>query len=342
MVKASIIILNYKGLRFLKDCFDSLKRQTFKDFEVIFMDNGSNDGSAEYVPKIYPKAKIIDQKENLGFAAGNNLAYKQAKGEYVVLLNNDTIADKNWLNNLIKEADKDKNVALVGAICAPFNTPTNKITSRNFPHTTIGITGADIPISGERSLYVDGASCLIRKKLFEQPFDGDFFCYAEDVYLSWLANLKGYKVVYSEAKYLHFGSGASANTPQSTMTHYLVERNILMDFLIFYQVSTLFKLFPMIILSRLVKIFSKLLTFQFSRAWAILRGEIWFVLHLPKIISKRRKIQRERKVSDKEILKLMSCKMFNERESAARILNKISCAYLKLVMLKTIENEARN
>jgi GT2 family glycosyltransferase len=342
MVKASVIILNYKGKRFLKDCFESLRKQTFKDFEVIFMDNASNDNSAEHVKEIYPKARIIENKVNLGFAGGNNLAYKQAKGEYVVLLNNDTIADKNWLKNMIKEADKDPNVALVGAICAPFNTPFEKINVKNFPHSTIGITGADIHISSKRSLYVDGASCLIRKKFFEKPFDEDFFCYAEDVYLSWLANLKGYKVVHSESKYLHYGSGASANTPQSTMTHYLVERNILMDFLIFYQISTLLKLLPLIALSRIVKILSKLFTFQFSRAWAIFRGELWFIFHLPKIVLKRKKVQKMRKVSDKEILKLMSCKMFNERESAARILNIFSCAYLKLMRIKTIENEARN
>ena len=83
MVETSVVVLNYNGKQHLRDCFESLEAQDYKDFEIIFVDNASKDGSIEYVKKNYPKIKAISNAKNLGFAGGNNTGMRAAKGEFV-------------------------------------------------------------------------------------------------------------------------------------------------------------------------------------------------------------------------------------------------------------------
>lgn len=344
MVKVSVIIVNYNGKRFLKDCFESLRKQIFKDFEVIFVDNGSSDNSVEFVKKNYPKVRVIENESNLGFAEGNNVGYRVAKGKYVVLLNNDTIVDKNWLKELVDVAEKDKSIAIVGAVSFPFGTDLNKVKIGRYNYT-LSITGATVSANGNRTLYIDGASCLIRKSIFKELFDKDYFCYGEDIYLGWLANLRGYKTVYGNAKYLHFGSGTTQNSPvygknkSSVLAVYYVERNTLMNFLIFYEFKTLMEILPLIILTGIIKLSEKMISFDLKRAGAIIRAYLWVALNIGRIIEKRKKIQGLRKIKDNEILRLMSYKMFDENRRIAGFINKFAKAYIRLIGIRTIENE---
>ena len=105
MIKVAIIIVNWNGKKFLPTCLSSLRGQTYKLFKVIFVDNGSTDGSVEFVRKNFPEIMIIENKRNLGFAEGNNIgirqAFKNKNIKYIVALNNDTKLDENWLKELI-------------------------------------------------------------------------------------------------------------------------------------------------------------------------------------------------------------------------------------------------
>jgi GT2 family glycosyltransferase len=108
----SIVVLNWNGKEITEECLNSIKKQTFKDYEIILVDNNSTDGSSEYLKKRFPKINLIQNKENYGYAKGNNIGIKKAKGDYVLILNNDIILDKNFL----KELDKHKNKAdILGA-----------------------------------------------------------------------------------------------------------------------------------------------------------------------------------------------------------------------------------
>src|SRR5687768_4403046 len=97
--QVSIIILNYNGKQFLKDCFESVLAQSYPDFEIIFFDNASDDGSIEYIKEKFTdsRIKIITSTENLGFAGGNNEALTHCANDLIVLLNNDTKTEKDWL-----------------------------------------------------------------------------------------------------------------------------------------------------------------------------------------------------------------------------------------------------
>jgi GT2 family glycosyltransferase len=97
----SIIIVNWNGKSFLADCLDGLKRQTYGNFSVIMVDNGSVDGSLDYVQTHYPEVKTIALSENSGFAVANNIAIESVKTKYVALLNNDAVPHPDWLQNLM-------------------------------------------------------------------------------------------------------------------------------------------------------------------------------------------------------------------------------------------------
>lgn len=100
-MELSIIILNHNGKQWLKDCFQSVFDNTHNiSFEVILVDNASTDGSVEYVRKEFPQVKVIKNNANVGFTRGNNIGVKEAVGEYVCILNNDTIVLPDALNNL--------------------------------------------------------------------------------------------------------------------------------------------------------------------------------------------------------------------------------------------------
>ena len=100
MPELSVIIVNWNGKHFLEECLSSLRQQTFRDFEVILVDNASEDGSVDYVRQFFPEVQVIAERENLGFAAGNWAGYKEARGEVIVLLNNDTAAHPSWLSEI--------------------------------------------------------------------------------------------------------------------------------------------------------------------------------------------------------------------------------------------------
>jgi len=125
MINTSIIIVNWNGKHHLDVCLSSIFNQTYKDFNVIFVDNGSTDDSVEYVKNNFSEVNIIECKKNYGFAEGNNIGIRQAlknpEVKYIVTLNNDTETDKDWLKQLIEVAEKDEKIGAVSSKMLFFN-----------------------------------------------------------------------------------------------------------------------------------------------------------------------------------------------------------------------------
>src|SRR5262245_50398579 len=123
----SILIVNYNGKRYLDDCLTAVERQSYpRDrWEVILVDNGSTDGSVEHLRANYPWVRVVAAGHNLGFAGGNNEGYRHSRGELIALLNNDTVAQPDWLAALVKAIDAD---ARIGAA-------TSKILFKHEPGT---------------------------------------------------------------------------------------------------------------------------------------------------------------------------------------------------------------
>jgi len=230
----SVIIPNWNGRRFLQECIDSLKGQTFEDFEILLVDNGSTDGSADFVEAQYGEfIRVLRNKENLGFAGGNNIGIRKAKGEYIVLLNNDTWADPRWLEELVKATQ-----------CAPsVGMWASKICSYSRRDRIEG-AGELIYWDGlcrsrgqyeqdhgqynvmEEILFPPGCGAMYRKSLFDGIglFDEDFFAYADDSEIGIRARLAGWKGLFvPPAIVYHKNSGTAGQ--YSPLKAFYVERN---------------------------------------------------------------------------------------------------------------------
>jgi GT2 family glycosyltransferase len=236
--KVSIIIPNYNGQKYLGECLDSLHRLDFPrdQYEIIVVDNASSDGSKGFIHSTYLDVALIQAERNLGFAGGCNLGIKNSCGESVVLLNNDTVVDTNWLKELVAVADSDKEVAIVGSKLLFKHTP-NEIQNAGSYLTNRG-DGGDIgshqPDEGQYNttrevMAVCGASMLVRRTLIEEigALDEDFFAYYEDIDLCYRTRLYGKKIVFASKSIVYHVHAATSGEWSPSFT-FLVFRNKLL------------------------------------------------------------------------------------------------------------------
>jgi GT2 family glycosyltransferase len=194
-MELSVIIVNYNGIKYLKECLDSLyDKLKNTSFEIIVIDNNSEDESCSYIKKNYPNVLLIESKENLGFGRGNNLGVKFAKGEIILLLNNDTVLldsiepaieiltkNENLGILTIKMLDENKQYVLsVGK----FPSPLKMLKFSLFNERRLEFISGKF--DSNKIYYVDwvtGSFMLMRKKDYDtvQGFDPDYFLYVEDV-----------------------------------------------------------------------------------------------------------------------------------------------------------------
>lgn len=363
----SVQIINWNGLRFLKDCFDSLLKQDYPNFELVLVDNGSIDKSIYFIKSNYSKeikkglVRIDALGKNYGFAEGYNLAYSHTNADYILLINNDTICpDKQLVSKMVLKAESNPRVALVGASIYPFGTDLKKINRTERPGTlSLSLTNTLRHLKNNNVFYVSGCCCLIKRSLIDIPFDKDYFAYCEDVYLGWKSIIQGYSNVQEpNAKILHYGSGTSGSG--SPFVRYYAERNRMLNCLLFYSPLTLLRVFPLLILYSFV---AGIFFLQRPKVfWSFLKGHIWILFHPITIIKKRRKIQSIRVIDDKEIIAMLSSEIFlmktkltsfketlkNKKkimhliDSSSKILNKLSSSYCKIVGLRTLDNYGKN
>ena len=115
METVTVVIPNYNGKKYLDDCLRSLKKQTYRDFHVIIVDNGSTDGSVEYIRNNHSDVEVIALNENTGFANAVNVGIKASDSEYVFLLNDDTVCEENVIESLVKTMNRGKKLFSVQA-----------------------------------------------------------------------------------------------------------------------------------------------------------------------------------------------------------------------------------
>ena len=218
--KLSIIIPNFNGKQFIKLCLDSIRKQDYSFYELIIVDNGSSDGSVEYINEYYPELTLIENKENLGFAAAVNQGIKSSSSEYVFLLNNDVELESDCVSNLLKCIEKDENIFAVSSKMVQYN-DRNKMDDAGDEYTILGWTckvgdgkSPDLYTSERETFSACAGAAIYRKDILDKLkyFDENFFAYMEDVDISYRARIWGYKCVYCpEAVVYHLGSGTSGS-----------------------------------------------------------------------------------------------------------------------------------
>jgi hypothetical protein len=297
-----------------------LRSQSFKDFEIILVDNGSEDGSVEFIKNDYSEVTIIALKENTGFSKAVNIGIKKAQGKYIALLNNDTEVHPDWLKNLKLAAEKYPQYYFFASKILCFD-------KRN----TIDSAGDGIYVNGrayrrghyqkngpefnkEQEVFgVCGAAAFYKKELFDKigcfDFDEDFFAFYEDVDLNFRAQLAGFKCLYiPSAVVYHIGHGSSKD---NLWVAFLCRRNELFNLIKNMPLGLCLRYFRKIIWFRfwwafkdLIKMiikykYDKTTKTRIKAKFAALKGFI-------KMYKKRRLIQKNRQVTLKYLESIFS------------------------------------
>lgn len=222
MSKVSVVIPNYNGEKYIKECMDALLKQSEKDFDVIFVDNASEDGSLDEIKHYNKKLKLdlIKLDKNYGFSKAVNEGIKASKAEYVILLNNDTHVGKHFIEELLKAIQEDENIFAAQALMLQYDAP-DKVDSAGDYFCGMGVAfsvGKDKAASQynkKKDIFSACAGAAIyRKKVFDEIgyFPEQFFAYLEDVDTCYRAKLFGYRnIIVPSARVLHVGSGSSGS-----------------------------------------------------------------------------------------------------------------------------------
>ncbi len=324
MPKLSIIIPNWNQFSLLSTCLKSLMAQTFAGFETIVVDNGSTDGSPESIKSLFPWVRLIELETNTGFATANNIGLEHATGKYIITLNNDTRAEPNWLEELVKPAEDDPQIGMVASrTCIWDNTDIidtlggricrdgmSRGAFRGQSFSSLNLPDL-VPI-----LYPSPCAALYRRSMLDEVgfFDDDFFAYAEDTDLGLRARWMGWQAVAATNAIVHHLYSATGGS-LSPMKVFLVERN-------HYWVAV--KNFPTnwLILVPFWTIFRFMVQFKSVFAGqgtgeefqseinrlallkATLKGQWQALAGLPGMIGKRKEIMRKRQVDNIQICRL--------------------------------------
>jgi len=316
MKKVSVIVLTWNHKEELDMCLNSLKKQSYKNFEVIVVDNGSTDGCQELVRKKYKGFKLIENHKNLGFAEGNNVGIREAKGEYIVVLNNDIEADKDWLKEYVKEAEKHPETGSFTCKLLFYDRPDviNSIGHKIFWDGTCVDEGFDEKDKGQygkvREVFgAPGGISFYRREALEEVkegkdyYDSDFFLYSEDLDLGFRLQWRGWKCLYVPKAKLYHKHGSTCKTiPNITLYHYIQNKVYVM--IKNYPLRLLIAYSPVILSRQVVSFFYYLVRFN----KAAFKARFMIFWNLPKMLRKRWRIQRRRKVSFSRINGLLQKK----------------------------------
>ena len=307
----SIIVLNYNGKEYLEGCLASIDKVFYpKDkLEVIFVDNGSSDGSTDCVKSTYPWVKVIALKKNCGFTGGNNIGVKYAQGSFIVFLNNDVVVDKNWLMELVKVA-VDNPTSLVTSKSLFFNIPEvvdhagTKATfiGRSFS-INFGRKNDSLEVAPKYVIQPYGASMLIKKTIFEDlgEFDDSYFASLEDTDLGFKAWMYGYKVIYVPTSiFYHFGGGTGGWGSRITnIMVFHITKNSYMNIIKYYNFQHIIQ---GVMFSLLYYSLASLLSIKEHRVDSIkplLQAHIWVIKNVGQIMQKRRDIVQNSRVNNR-------------------------------------------
>ena len=322
----TVVVVNWNRRDLLRACLHSLASQTYPNFEVVIVDNGSTDGSCEMAEREFGsrlRLQFVRNTENLGFCAANNQGILQAAGKVVALLNNDAEAHPQWLEKLTT-AFTDEHVGMAASKILVWEDPERIDKVGHLIYWDGQNRGRG---SGERDrgqydeveevLWPDGCAAMYRKSMLDEigGFDEDFFAYADDAELGLRARIAGWKCLYVPQAIVRHHRGATLGV-MSTRRLLLIERN---------RVLLAAKLFPWRLLWLNGVYYLARLA---AGAWAAMRGkgeagrfpglkgkatvaltllkaDLAALQMMPKMFRKRKQVNRIRRLTSSQVIALM-------------------------------------
>jgi hypothetical protein len=316
MTRISVIIVNYNGKDLITNCLKSLEDQSFKNFEIIIIDNGFIDGSLNEIKKyldrssIAPFIKLISLNKNAGFGGGNLEGLKHACGEYIALLNNDAEPDGRWLEELVKAMDNDPNVGICASKLIVYGSNILDSAGDAFSTSLKGFKRGE----GEKAFlynkreYIFGAcaaAALYRRRMIEEVdfLDKEFFLIHEDTDLNFRAQLYGWKVLYVPTALVYHKVRSSIGK-MSPMAVYYTLRNSEFVKIKNIPLSLFLRCLPVFILGMV----SEFLYFavKHKRPALYFKAKINAVKMLPVMLKKRKVNLKGAKVDSKGLRKIMT------------------------------------
>lgn len=323
----SIVIPNWNGKRFLKSCLDSINEQSYGKVETWIVDNGSSDGSVELLKESYPEVKLVCFDHNTGFAPAVNAGIRASSGEFVALINNDTIVDRDWVKELVEVLGTRPELGSVGCKMLGYEDPeildgVGDGYRRGGLPGRIGHGEKDIGLFNKERYILGacGGAAMYKRSLFDDigMFDDDYFAYLEDVDMALRAQSAGYKCLYvPSAVIYHLGCGTTGSGYSDLVVSLSAQNNL----------NTIVKNIP---LQLLIKFIPHILFWQaYYLAVVIVRGGKiipWIkgtfkaILMMPKMLAKRREINKKRRV-DNSYMEAIIVESENDLHAAKQRLN---------------------
>jgi GT2 family glycosyltransferase len=332
MKKVTVVVPNWNGMDNIKDCVDSLLSQTL-DRDLIVVENGSKDGSLQFLRDNYPDIKIIVNQNNLGFAGGVNSGIKFAAengAQYVALFNNDAVADKNWLKSLYEELESNDKLGI--ATSKIVSSDKTRLDSTGDYYTNWGLPyprGRDEKDLDKYDSQTDifacsGGASIFRVKMLNEIglFDEDFFAYYEDIDLGFRAQLAGWKASFVPNSIAYHQIGATSSKIKG-FTTYQTMKNLPLLFYknvprkYFWTIGWRFKLVYLMFYFRAI---------SRGQGWLATKGLFKGYYLVTKKIGLRRQIQASKTVSDEYVWS----KIIHDLPPNANTLRKIRAQWWKL------------
>jgi len=317
MDRITVIVVNWNGKKFLSKCLNGLRKQTYEHFTTILVDNGSTDGSVDFIKAHFPEVKTIALSENIGFSGANNVILKTVQTEFAALINNDGVAHSLWLQKLTETLDYYPRAGFAASKMVYFDNP-DTIDRAGDAYTTAGVgslrgRGASAE-SYSKQEWIFGASAgaaLYRMRMLTDIglFDEDFFLLYEDVDLSFRAQLNGYRCLYvPDAVVYHMATKSIGY--DSAKSIYYGHRNLEWTYIQNMPKKLILRsIAPHI----LYIIFAFIFFILIGHGRTYLKAKKDALRGLKKSINKRKKVQACRKVNSNYIRQLLDPEIFFSR-----------------------------
>jgi GT2 family glycosyltransferase len=329
--KVTVIVLCWNNRDLLEGFFQSVYDQTYKNWQIIMVDNGSADDSVKYTKKNHPKVRLIETGKNLGFAIGNNVGIKAAledpEVQYVLLLNTDATLREDWMEKMVAFAVAHPAAAGLQSITLDYYD--HKVTDScgiliddHALATQIGYRQKHLAPKTMRVFGVNAAACLYSRAFLEaQPFgadylDSDLWMYLEDVDLAARATMMGWENwLVAETEAYHMGSASSAKLP-GAFSMFRTYRNNWPVLLKNLPARIIWRAWPGLVRADLARMRAFLREGQFTLLKAVVKGRLISIGLTPVFLKKRRELQRHWKISEEHLWKLMTIPKIPRRKAS--------------------------
>jgi GT2 family glycosyltransferase len=303
-LKVSIIVINYNGSIWIRKCLDSLVSQTYKNIELIVVDNYSKDDSNDIIKKEFPQVILHEMGKNTGFATAVNKGVELSGGDLVMLFNLDAWIDNIMVENLLKEKI-ERNLDVIAPLEYGYEKQQIKNTRRS---SLIDFLGHPINIDvQDKSFFLLGACLLFEKELYlkSNGLDNDFFMYVEEVDWFWRLHLHGKSIAYSNSEKIYHKGAGSTGSGIKYNTFLWRNQNTPQMLLKNYRLHSLAWILPIYSVINIVEMVFFLLLGMPNISLSYLQG-LWFnIIHLPRTLKKRKLVQSNRIMSDLYIFSKM-------------------------------------